>query len=306
MSEFFTHLAARTLGLAGVLQPRVASIFEPVGPELSPDPRFDGRSLEQEAIPSDGPGHQSAFENETNPLATARPHATLHRVLRGQSIGKFPRGISTPTEPQQEAGAESPVRLSLKANLQDGSTRTAAEGPGSAEKPEPSLNPLVLRAEGLLLPDRLIYEADDHLSVSAHLAQKDRLATSPLRDTRTRGEVSNALPHMLPAGSAESQSVEQPTSSYPGNFNMERLALQPSMSLRASQILRPLDARRFESARSAPTERPPETKSSIQVTIGRVEVRAALTGETSRKERAAPPVMSLEEYLSRRARGAGK
>lgn len=43
--------------------------------------------------------------------------------------------------------------------------------------------------------------------------------------------------------------------------------------------------------------------STIQVTIGRVEVRAISSNPLPKKRRSAPPVMSLDEYLHRRSQG---
>lgn len=51
----------------------------------------------------------------------------------------------------------------------------------------------------------------------------------------------------------------------------------------------------------------PEPAPTIQVTIGRVEVRATTpTPQSSKKERPKPPVMSLDEYLGRRASGGDR
>jgi hypothetical protein len=47
----------------------------------------------------------------------------------------------------------------------------------------------------------------------------------------------------------------------------------------------------------------PEPAPTIQVTIGRVEVRATPAPATSRKPATEPAVMSLEEYLRQRSAG---
>lgn len=59
---------------------------------------------------------------------------------------------------------------------------------------------------------------------------------------------------------------------------------------------------------TGPVPKPePEPAPTIQVTIGRVEVRATtLTPRPSKKQRPKPPVMSLDEYLSRRASGGNR
>ncbi len=57
-----------------------------------------------------------------------------------------------------------------------------------------------------------------------------------------------------------------------------------------------------------PRPRPPAPpEATIHVTIGRIEVRATPPGApTAPRERQAPTVMSLEDYLRRRARGSGQ
>jgi hypothetical protein len=57
-----------------------------------------------------------------------------------------------------------------------------------------------------------------------------------------------------------------------------------------------------------PPEQPrrPESEPVVSITIGRVEVRTAASSTSARPPRQPPDrrVMSLEEYLDRRARGA--
>jgi len=48
-----------------------------------------------------------------------------------------------------------------------------------------------------------------------------------------------------------------------------------------------------------------EPAPTIQVTIGRIEVRATSPAAPPQKQKAASPAMSLEEYLGRRARRGG-
>jgi hypothetical protein len=64
---------------------------------------------------------------------------------------------------------------------------------------------------------------------------------------------------------------------------------------------RPLARPPLESTRRDRPARPPEPV--VQVTIGRIEIRATSDQEPRRKERAASPVMSLDEYLKTRAGG---
>lgn len=51
---------------------------------------------------------------------------------------------------------------------------------------------------------------------------------------------------------------------------------------------------------------PAATAPTINVTIGRIEVRATQGRAPAQAQRSAPEVMSLEEYLRRRSRGGGR
>jgi hypothetical protein len=53
-------------------------------------------------------------------------------------------------------------------------------------------------------------------------------------------------------------------------------------------------------------QRPAPSEPTVQVTIGRIEVRAVSEPGPRRKERAAPPVMSLNEYLKTRSGGGNR
>ncbi|MGH7512745.1 MAG: hypothetical protein ACREOQ_07470, partial [Gemmatimonadales bacterium] len=51
---------------------------------------------------------------------------------------------------------------------------------------------------------------------------------------------------------------------------------------------------------------PEHAPRTIEVSIGRIEVRATPAAEDAGKPRAAPPTMTLDEYLRRRAGGAAR
>jgi hypothetical protein len=56
----------------------------------------------------------------------------------------------------------------------------------------------------------------------------------------------------------------------------------------------------------AAREATPEQTPTIQVTIGRIELRATHPAERPRTVEAKPASSSLQEYLKRRARGGGE
>jgi hypothetical protein len=57
----------------------------------------------------------------------------------------------------------------------------------------------------------------------------------------------------------------------------------------------------LEPAPPVPSAAAAQPEPTIQVTIGRIEVRATPPAQPPPKQRSAPPVMSLEEYLRQRS-----
>jgi hypothetical protein len=93
----------------------------------------------------------------------------------------------------------------------------------------------------------------------------------------------------------------------PGNNRvMASLAPPAPARERVFEPLPDLRARHDREPARLGTAAAADSEPSIQVTIGRVEVRAATAGASARRvEPAASPVMSLDEYLSRQARRGG-
>jgi hypothetical protein len=73
-------------------------------------------------------------------------------------------------------------------------------------------------------------------------------------------------------------------------------------------VVQPRVTPRFENPRpAAAATRSKGAEPVIHVTIGRIEVRATPQPTDARKERAAaPPVMSLDQYLRSRAKRGGE
>ena len=92
-----------------------------------------------------------------------------------------------------------------------------------------------------------------------------------------------------------------------------RSELLPSQTPRSARpamvVVQPQVTRYLRQTTPAPAEAAarPEPTSTIQVTIGRIEVRATPPpAKPPSEKRSAPPVMSLDEYLRRRAKAGGR
>jgi hypothetical protein len=107
-----------------------------------------------------------------------------------------------------------------------------------------------------------------------------------------------ALPAGPPPRLPREPAMPRPVAVPPAETSVERALVQSRE--------RPLLTAPVRRPRLAPAERTAAAATAepaIQVTIGRIEVRAAAEQGPRRKERADSPVMSLDEYLKQRAAG---
>jgi hypothetical protein len=102
--------------------------------------------------------------------------------------------------------------------------------------------------------------------------------------------VADALAALLPRAIQPFQPVVVP----PAQRRDTATQLAPALPLRESPMRPP--ARRVAPEAAAPTP-------TIQVTIGRIEVRATTPVRPTRTERSTPSVMSLDDYLRQRDGG---
>jgi hypothetical protein len=103
----------------------------------------------------------------------------------------------------------------------------------------------------------------------------------------TRSEATQAAPPVLPPASSP-----EPVS--PGDRPFPFEAVDPV-------VVRPLMEPCSEP--SSWSGREPQQRPTINVTIGRIEVRATVPQKAAKRARRQSAVMSLDEYLERRARG---
>ena len=128
------------------------------------------------------------------------------------------------------------------------------------------------------------------------------------RDGPDAGEIS---PGAAERGSRRSVSEQLGSSREfrPSDVSRSEQVSIPSLrtSAPATIVVQPRVAPYSEPARSARAQPPPTAEPTIHVTIGRIEVRATQpAAPIAPRERQAPTVMSLEEYLRRRAKGSGR
>lgn len=329
MGDYLDDLVARSLGLADVVQPRPVSLFEPPAVTGWPDAdRLSGLEMaDGEQSPGEGP---SDLPSTTRP-PVGYPMVSLVPVIsprRSPEPGQHPPGGFSavadwrPGQRSDQPHALTPVdSRPTQVERQVSSDRA---GPDPAEPtPAPMAGP---PAE----PGRARPSAGSTSQPRGPGWPKSRLATprdeakdAPGRNpAQTQSEIQNA---------AQGETLGE-TLSFTGKKRGRRRALEPVVqrvtverlaapaappspsttessptpAMPAPVVTRPRVRSYVEATAPAPVQSTatPEPEPTIQVTIGRVEVRATPPpAPAPRKERSAPPVMSLDEYLRQRDNG---
>jgi hypothetical protein len=284
MSDYLGNLIARTVSPAAAVRPRLPSIFEPVPAtrEAKRGPEFEqARFVEQPPIT------QPSEKLAPMPLSIPTPRQSVLREPE-QTVPEFsrPRKIletsqeSEPTPPPTSIGRQytprEPARISSRRE-----DRKLSPEPLAPVQPR-----IFRRAAPTLREDK----------PSNSIRRTSDVIKSPLRD-------------VIPSASHEVSARE------------ERRPSQPSVASKAVVVpeLRKHELLKWSAVRpvvptirSLPAIPPPAPAAAtapptISVTIGRVEIRAMSPAPaTPRARPKSAHVLSLEEYLRRRASGGSR
>ncbi len=261
MNDYLGNLAARSLEMAEVIQPRRASRFEPadaaVGPVLPPAADLESGNTSQDlssftATPARHHLQSAASEPSGQaPITPAgRPARTNHELLHGSP---------TPLSPPLPTRA---VELSSIMMVTPPPPRWPSEEPETADDAKS--------------PRSVVEQSRQHLLRTVGLLGEVNLSAVRLAAT------TEEQPHRPSLQSPPAEPRATPP----------RRALTP-----APAVVRP------QPPLEPPTPRVP-TAPSVNVTIGRIEVRA-VTPAAPPPRRIAPPLarLSLDDYLKQREEG---
>ncbi len=284
MSRFLSDLLARSFAPSPAIQPRLASRYEPASgaPSASAAPAFTEEHVES--------------------IAPSFPEASLS-TLRSMSISPRPAAATEPA-PTASGAPLPPARAISDFAIPDFLPRSAVPfgsapsprppAPGASRMPEEAAKPESDRRPPPLAttpPRTLPSRVED----AVHPGDSSPAFPSlffPRRDPRpSRAPFAPASPE------AEPRPPAAPTTSFPGPVTA------PVPSSPAPPLLSPPSTPPSVSSVASP-ESSPAPAPSIQVTIGRVEIRAAPPPPApARPAASAParrPALPLEEYLRRR------
>jgi hypothetical protein len=319
VTDFFAQLAARYRGDADVLQPRVPFRFEPAATALTAaGPLEDMVSEPARPAAEAGPElpgglaagpfrHSPAWlagrEGPDDPReGPSRRSPAGVRPVAGPPAGSVMTGGPDRDRPAARSVAASPPRYRLTAGEQ---------APFLAEHPE---NP-ALGASPQASPPWPAAHAPAARSPAARPGTRRPAPAAP-RETRA---LSTAPEREIPRGSRQSRDVassagspdtgsEPSTRQYPAAM---LLPVPPGHAGRQDTDAGPVSSRSSQARRrqalSHPSAARPagEEGMTVQVTIGRVEVRAAPPVPAERPAGRAATGPSLADYLRRKERSAG-
>jgi hypothetical protein len=279
MSDFLTSLALRGLGSGEIIRPRVPALFEsrhPTGslatvPGIVP-PLRDQEPQEEIALESDATLTRkraaNTFFHEPPVGAEEESQPRLPSILRLAHIAE-----AVPPGSQEQA--------------EEIATKAVPEPPGTGRRAADL-------GSGKPLDEVLALPSADRRQPTAPKPASDTTAAEA-RHNLTQTEPDLPFPQAHSPRLAAATRAEEPD--FPADHS------PPAVRLIAPSRVVPRDV---ISARATPLVRPDSSEPTIQVTIGRIEVRAMSQPAPPTRERSASLVMPLDEYLRRRSRRGGE
>lgn len=288
MSDFLSDLVERSFAAAPRVRPQQPSFFEsrPTSPEMSwPGPEFP-----------------------ESPAAEQDLHQPPDRILRLQSLGPNTNGdAAAPFKPGPARPGPTPTE--------------SVELPGASTQPGP-VSPPVRSLPDTARPERRREMGDiaEEIDALGPASSGPTLTAKPIPDLAS--EQPNIPAPQEPEASVPASKVDRNNGSQ-APFPSRPLRAASSSVSRESRAPRPPEEQTDPGSPARPPARAvraiasglrpskmtapaPENSSlppSINVTIGRVEVRATLASTPSKAPGSSAAVLSLEEYLRRRAKG---
>ncbi len=280
MADFLTRLAGRTMGLAPTVQPILAPMYaaQPVAADntfTSLSEEISGNLSRQEQI-------SPSFIRSTQ-VEQAAPGERVHPQ-------RIPLPADLPLQSLPEMTPAPQVRPSLI--IPETPVETSAKPFGSSARAPLGETgtidiPLVEQRYGSDLRLKSVKDARKSIEISEVLP----VESPPQRPIRTKTPGASLLPGTI-------HLAETHITTPPRRVNGPEATLPLTSGQQEQESAHSGYRRRDTSTES----QSPPTAPTIQVTIGRIEVRAA-PPPTPRSQRSGPQVMGLDEYLNQRAKG---
>ena len=284
MSNYLDHLIARHFDKSTVVQPRLSSLFEPPQTAaLQPVPRDIVEPLEFDAFTEES-GDAGLVESRGSTAAL------FHSDMEG------PRTQVSSNESMM-TGWRGQQRL-LPSSLAD----VGPIEPADVFIPAP-VQPRPLHSQAAL-----VQPTNEQSTIeNAPSAFSNEGNATPLQTVRHYAH--EPVPTTIAPADVQNDAREQAASLH---LRQPGVEASPVDSTRRGIVVYPRIAAPFESRNATHDAPSPSSLTdsqpapTIHVTIGRVEVRATLPATSPRKQSPPAPLMGLDEYLRKRAKGDGR
>jgi hypothetical protein len=314
MNDYLRNLAARNVNLADVIQPRLASRFEPTPVHGALGLRTDVPSFTDEHEMTE-PAAQASIRPRHAQRAEPQAAATNEHAVRRSLLAQ-----TQPLSPTVQEASSVPVPVQDKAEAQSETMLEPQPLSRPAPRAVPSVAPTVMaqpQASPLLRSDTRTQTPMDQISMrpGVHLPALDVVSQSaaPKRQPMLQPIIASIIEHEVierqtaqPAQPRQQQPSIEWRTAQPAQVREQ----QPSSDAPQAVVVQPrvmrIEHRGEDRSNSSPlamSVQAPPPAPTIHVTIGRIEVRATTPAMPASKPRPAPQTMSLDDYLRQRSRG---
>ena len=276
MSDFLRNLVSRNLGTLEVVQPRVPSIFEPYrrGTGLGERPNVAAQQTESEVSGEGSVQAPSTVSPDT--MSSSTPPTARENPFRRVAKPEF-----KPPAPAMGSSPLGALQPQLQDRLSDRKTRSEAQSSQNVPEQARELSSNVMDNRPISRISAI--KSTEQQSVPQSLAHPDVAAIPATGGDEAQGS---------------SAQISAPIAPTP----FAALKTSPPARASVSPVRPPLPTRSAAAQQLGST---PATSPAVQISIGRVEVRAVFPAPTVR--RPAPsrsrPTVSLDDYLNRRQGG---
>ncbi|HEX8267914.1 MAG TPA: hypothetical protein VF596_21125 [Pyrinomonadaceae bacterium] len=292
MGDYLSELVTKNIGTANVIQPRRASRFEQVQSPGAHDSHSESLSLQAESFDIvQAPNEERGGEIKPN----ARPRRPMRPSRKDEFISSEDDAdertpLLSPPKSHPPITKQTAENVSISSNIIEEIWETENEILSQPRPPSPAI---VTPKKSL----RLSGEAEDKTNITLEQAFVEPHFSHSKAVELKIPETKISAPQVIPKQSPETQA----------QVIVKPLILKSEERFGESgnnqnKILPPREKMPKQISENAKTAEVPV----INVTIGRVEIRAVNSSAPVKEARTKSPALSLEEYLRQRSNGGGR
>lgn len=311
MTDFFSSLVDRALDRMPVLQRRRPSLFEPSTGMVSrgrvPSEPSPLESEQEIVFEVESSGRErtvvdlssTALKLDSESIRSTSPAANMENAQAAHPRNSFTPSTLSESEARQREHKQSPAPLTVESRVKP-AAREETEGRASPHRE--SAAALSFAAAPLQVTETIVEREVETpgLRGPSERLTVERIHTPPV----TQPASSPTLKPVVAQATEASTNGEKKLSSLPDKKVESQIPIEPRQTVR-KELLRPITGPRLPPSRRsqlrAANTLPSEP--TVQVTIGRIEVRATPPASPMNVARPAAPKMSLEDYLKTRSGG---